>query len=151
MVGAVLHGDVEMSTIYVLMEEGWEYNDETYFHPHSGGGTPHSFYTKESDAQAECDKRNLASFKKLWKSGDIHDYCYGFDELVSYDLSKNKGRKKTLSALLEKIFGKDFEEMTENFYNRAEFQIESDSDEDWKALMSHIKLNFWEVVPVQKG
>ena len=140
-----------MDTVYVLMEEGWEYNDETYFHPESGGGTPHSFYTSLEKAQVECDKRNLASFKDLWKSGEIHDYCYGLDELVSYDLSKNKGRKKTLSALLEKIFGKDFEEMTEIFYGRGDIEIESDSDEDWKALMSHIKLTFWEVVPVERG
>jgi hypothetical protein len=26
-----------MNTVYVLMEEGWEYNDEIYFQPEGGG------------------------------------------------------------------------------------------------------------------
>lgn len=140
-----------MNTIYVLMEEGWEYNDEIMFQPEGGGGSPHSFFLKEEDAQKECERRNLKSFKDLWKTGEIRNYCYGFDELIPYNFRKDKTNRKALDAICEKIFGKDFEEISEDFYNDKDVKIESNSDKDWKEFMSYLKLNFWEVVPVEKG
>jgi len=140
-----------MDTVYVLMEEGWEYNDEIYFRSEGGSGSPHSFFTDKEKAQAECDKRNLDSFRKLWESGEIREYCYGFDDLIPYNSRKDRAKRKALDKICEKIFGKDFGEISEDFYNDEDVKIESRSDEDWKELMSYLKLNFWEVVPVEKG
>jgi len=151
MVGAVLRGGAKMDVVYVLMHEGWEYNDEVFFRAESGGGTPHSFFTKEEEAQSECDKRNLKDFKSLWENGEIRQYCYGIDELLPYDDRKNKEQRKALDKICEKIFGLDFDEIGEEFMNDNDLKILSESDEDWKELMSYLKLNFWEVVPVERG
>lgn len=140
-----------MDTVYVLMEEGWEYNDETFFQPESGGGRPHSFFTSEKDAQEECDKRNVKSFKELWESGEIRQYCYGIDDLIPYNYRKDKEKRKALDLICEKIFGKDFDELGESFEDEEDLVFKSEKPEDWKELMSHLKLNFWDVVPVERG
>ena len=62
-----------MNTVYVLMEEGWDYNDETYFRSEAGGGHPECFFLSEEEANKECQARNIASFKKLWANGDIRE------------------------------------------------------------------------------
>lgn len=45
-------------TIYILSEIGWEYNDENYYRPESGGGTPVKAYSTREKAQDECNKLN---------------------------------------------------------------------------------------------
>jgi len=151
MVGAVLRGGAKMDTVYVLMHEGWDYNDEVFFRSEGGGGTPESFFTDEAKANAECDKRNIKDFKSLWETGEVRQYCYGIDELLPYDGRKDREKRKALDTVCEKIFGKDFDEIGEAFNDEEDLKILSHSDEDWKELMSHLKLNFWEVVTVERG
>ena len=55
-----------MSNVYVLMEEGWEYNDEVYFHPDSGSGTPVKVFETHEAAITECNSRNIESFRDLF-------------------------------------------------------------------------------------
>jgi hypothetical protein len=140
-----------MDVVYVLMHEGWEYNDEVFFRAESGGGTPHSFFTKEEEAQSECDKRNLKDFKSLWETGEIREYCYGIDELIHYNKREDKEKLRALDKICEKIFDKDFNEIGESFNDGEDLKILSESDEDWKELMSHLTLNFWDVVAVERG
>lgn len=140
-----------MDTVYVLMQEGWEYNDEIFFQSDGGGGRPHSFFTVEKDAQEECDKRNVKSFRELWENGEIRQYCYGIDDLIPYSDRKDKQKRKALDAVCEKIFGKDWSEIGDLFNDEEDVQIRSESNEDWKELMSYLKMSFWEVVPVERG
>lgn len=140
-----------MDIVYVLMHEGWEYNDEVFFRAESGGGTPHSFFTKEDEAKEECEKRNLKDFRSLWETGEVREYCYGMDELIPYNGREDKEKRKALDKVCEKIFGKDFNEIEDAFNDSEDLKILSESNEDWKELMSHLTLNFWEVVPVERG
>lgn len=140
-----------MDTVYVLMKEGWEYNDEVFFQAESGGGRPDSFFTDEALAEAECSKRNIRDFKSLWETGEVQQYCYGLDELIIYSNRDDKKKRKALDAICEKIFGKDFDEIADAFNDSEDLTILSESDEDWKELMSYLKLTFWEVVPVERG
>lgn len=137
-----------MDTVYVLMELGWDYNDETFFNPESGGGSPHSFFLNEEDAKRECDVLNVAKFKELWEHGEIKQYCYNFDELIYL---KDKDQD-SLDAICVKIFGKNFRELEQALdedEDSAEFL--SSSHEDWKHFISHFNMTFWEVVPVERG
>lgn len=64
---------------FVLIERAWEYNDEYYFRPESGGGTPvHIFETRDA-AEKEKTKleRKKVGFKDTIREG--LEYAYGKD------------------------------------------------------------------------
>lgn len=43
---------------YVLVELGWEYNDETYYRPESEGGKPSRIYLDKATAYKACHDLN---------------------------------------------------------------------------------------------
>jgi hypothetical protein len=47
-----------MMKVFVVMEIGWEYNDENYFRPEDGGGTPKVAYLSRNDAVLSCKDMN---------------------------------------------------------------------------------------------
>lgn len=49
--------------IYVILEIGWEYNDEYYYRPESGGGKPIEAYFDETLANERCVKKNADAAK----------------------------------------------------------------------------------------
>jgi hypothetical protein len=51
-------------TGYVIVEIGWEYNDEYYYRPDSGGGTPKKFFTDKAKAEVVCHDMNKAAKDK---------------------------------------------------------------------------------------
>lgn len=60
------------SGIYVIVELGWEYDDQYYSRPESGGGTP-KFWFKASEkllAESEVERLN----KESRKLSDARDY-----------------------------------------------------------------------------
>ena len=140
-----------MNTVYVLMEEGWDYNDETYFQSEAGGGHPKCFFTSQEEADKACLANNLTSFKELWTSGEIREYCYGVSDLLPYDDRKDKSKKKVLNATCESLFGMDWEDLGEAFNNQDEIPIQEQSDETWTTLFNLLNLNFWNVVKVEKA
>ncbi len=140
-----------MSTVYVLMEEGWEYNDETFFHPESGSGTPRKIFTKQEDADKECQKRNIKSLKELFKSGEANQYFYNFGDILPYPERKEKEYQKKLNVVLEKIFGTDVEGINDKLDGRGSIQPAADTtDKDWLALYNMVNLSFWNVVECEK-
>ena len=141
-----------MNTVYVLMEEGWDYNDEVYFRSDGGGGHPSCFFGSQEEADKECQTRNIKSFRELWQSGEIREYCYGIDELLPYESRKDKASKKLLNETCEKLFGLDWNEVDDQFSNEDRVTIlESATDADWTQLFDLMNLNFWNVVKVEKA
>lgn len=139
--------------IYVLMEIGWDYNDEIFFQPEGGAGYPSSFYLNEDEAEKECQTRNLDSFKNLWATGEIKEHCHSIEDLLQYerDVEKKKLRKKALDKTCEKIFGKDFSELNDMLNDDESLESISKSDDDWKELMAFMRLTFWEVLTLERG
>lgn len=43
---------------YVLMEVGWQYNDENHFRPQDDGGVPQTVYSSKVGADQECKRLN---------------------------------------------------------------------------------------------
>lgn len=50
--------------VYTIVEIGWEYNDQNYYLPESGGGRPKVAYRNRLKAEAECLKLNLEIYRK---------------------------------------------------------------------------------------
>ncbi len=140
-----------MSYVYVLMEEGWEYNDETYFHPESGSGTPRKIFNSQEAADKECQKRNVASLRELFENGEANQYFYSFDDILPYPDRKERDYRKKLEAAVEKLFGMDVEALNDKLDNQESIQPAADAtDEDWAVLLSMLTLNFWNVVECEK-
>lgn len=78
---------------YVVLQKGFEYNDEVYSTTESGGGNPHKiFFTKEG-AEEEVEKMNIEEFKQTnitHYSYDIEDICDDSDELLQFCNSLNE-------------------------------------------------------------
>jgi hypothetical protein len=138
--------------VYVLMEEGWEYNDETFFHPESGSGTPTKVFPTQEAADTECNKRNVESIRELFTSAEANQYFYNFKDIIPYDKKKDGEYMRKLEGLLEKIFDLDIDSLNEKLDNQEEIEpTKSATDEDWLAFQSMVNLNFWNVVEVEKA
>ncbi len=136
-----------MSYVYVLMEEGWEYNDETFFHPESGSGSPRKVFTTQEAADKECQKRNIESLRELFESGEANQYFYNFDDILPYPDRKDKGYRNKLEAIVEKLFGMDVESLNDKLGDQQDVRAAADAtDEDWLTFYNLVNLSFWNVV-----
>jgi hypothetical protein len=133
------------------MEEGWEYNDETYFHPESGSGTPRKIFASHEAADKECDKRNVESFRELFTSGEAVQYFYNFNDIIPYESRKDREYLAKIESLSQKIFGLTIDDINEKLDDQEEVSPLPDaSDADWSALLSLVNINFWDVVECEK-
>lgn len=156
MVNGKSKNSMEDKKFYVLLECGWEYNDEIMFRPQSRGGNPKLVFSSESKARSALEEKNLKHFKELFLNQQLHEYAYSYEDLI-----KQKSDMEAVQALFNKMFGASMEDWWEshydsyskrqNNYNHSKVKSLSISDSDWKKLYSHFKLSFWELVAVQKG
>lgn len=152
--GAARHGDVDMSKMYVLVEEGWEYNDEVMFRPESGGGTPTKVFASKEKAEQERDRLNAKVLSAKFADGSIQDYFYSISDMVPYSRKKDKKYQSDLDAATQKVFGMSFEDLDEKFAdgNYREVKVKTEaSPKDWAAFIELTNFNFWDVVEVEKG
>ena len=63
---------------YVVMEVGWEYNDEVYYTTEDKAGKPSVVYKDKNKAEEVCRKCNI---DKLLQEDLIH-YCYDIDDVL---------------------------------------------------------------------
>lgn len=147
--GAVLHGDANMSTVYVLMEAGWEYDDNIHWLSGSGGGNPQKVFEDKEKAETEATRKNLEDFKDLVKSGDIREYGYNLDDMLSDtatedDLFFEEGIFRTL-------FGKPADDWWRELYEKGSQLKVEPTEMQWIRLMHCFNLYFYDVVAVEKG
>lgn len=67
--------------VYVVLESGWEYNDEIYYTPDSCGGNPKCVFEDKKLAQEYADEitaKHLAGMR-------LGDYCYSITDIVDED------------------------------------------------------------------
>jgi hypothetical protein len=129
------------NTVFVLMEQGWDYNDEVYFQPECGGGTPNKIYTSEKEALAEMKRRNLKSMKGLLISGEAFDYCNSIGDMFQFDSDQE------LNQVLQNLFKLDLESVENKLNDREPLTVnEQATDQDWAALEDKMTLSFWDVV-----
>jgi len=79
--------------VYVVMEIGWEYNDENYYRPESEGGVPRTAYRDKDDAEEERCRLNIEMLKKPyaqkmiteWRSEKDYDIIVDYFEVVEVE------------------------------------------------------------------
>lgn len=122
--------------VYVLMEDGWDYNDEVYFS--SDGGRPSKVFVSKEAADAEAKARNLKEFQDLVRSGEIRGYAYSLNEIC--DDPENE--------IFYTLSGKSAEDWWDN---PGDNLVAEPTTEQWNQLFGCFNLNFWSVVSVEKG
>ena len=60
--------------VFVVMEIGWEYNDENYFRPEDKGGIPRVAYESKIDANIACAKMNADELAEPGNRDMVTDY-----------------------------------------------------------------------------
>lgn len=136
-------------TIYLVMEQGFDYNDEYYFR--TEGGHPTNFFTNKKKAEEACDKKNLAEFKRIVNSNEIREYTSdGFDGLISEDTVEDELNFE--EGIFKTLFGMTAWEWWKNdcYVGEDTFKVEP-TEEQWLRLMKCFNLDFYSVVTVQKG
>jgi hypothetical protein len=135
------------------MAQGWDYNDEIYFS--SEGGHPEKVFTDKAKAEEAADKANLADFKALVISGEIREYAYSLDDILSDNVTEDDLMFE--DGLFNSFFGMTAEDWWKNYYSRRWEERHKNnvrgehSDEEWLKLMKCFNINFYDVVEVQKG
>jgi hypothetical protein len=77
---------------YVLMEIGWEYNDENYYRPESEGGTPKKVFMDLAKANRECaelneaSKNHIANYEYDEESGEEKEVSLNQFEVVEVEI-----------------------------------------------------------------
>lgn len=66
------------SQAYVIVNTGFEYNDEIYS-SHDTGGEPVKLYFDHAKAEAECERLNAEELRGI----DLSQYAYGWSDLSS--------------------------------------------------------------------
>jgi hypothetical protein len=107
---------------YILMEVGYEYNDETY--NWSEGGTPIKSFDSKELAEAECLTRNIETYRK----GGPYGGGLG---------------------LYDEDFTHDYHDKHE--YSNLHHVTKDTSDDDIKDLIKRTGLVFYEVKEVPNG
>lgn len=135
-------------TIYLVMEQSFDYNDEYYFQ--TDGGYPNSYFLDKAKAEEACSKKNLEEFKRIVNEGDIREYTSdGFDGLISEDATEDELDFE--EGIFKTLFGMSAYKWWKSGWNEdVEFKVEP-SEEQWLRLMNCFSLNFYNVVTVQKG
>ncbi len=140
-----------METIYLVMEQGFDYNDEYYFQV--DGGSPDSFFTNKKKAEEAAEKKNLEEFKGLIKDGSIREYSNdGLDGLLADSVTEEDLLYE--EGIFRTLFGASAEDWFEsgNGWGGKEVSLKVEpTEEQWKQLMNCFNLEFYNVVTVQKG
>jgi len=79
---------------YIVMEIGWEYNDENYFRPEGKGGVPKIAYESSEDAMEACAKMTAKKFENPynremvteWRAKDDVDFIMDFYEVKEIEV-----------------------------------------------------------------
>jgi len=121
---------------YVVMEIGYEYNDEVMHTTEGDYGTPRRIYSSKEKAEEVI--KNLTISK--YKSEEIAYYYYDMDELIQIDIDKFK--MECYKILGEEGWeGIDFER----------FEMSSSwTDEQIEKLSEFITLEFYKIVEVEE-
>lgn len=122
---------------YIIMEKGFEYDDNTY-NP-TDGGNPRKVFFSRKDAETDLEILEIKNIKQI----DISHYMpYDFDEGLNVDIDEFKNYLKSLNdkyGLPEKKYSWDNNEYVLN---------PKATDEETIKFLNMFSLRFFEIVEV---
>lgn len=147
-----------MTTLHVVVETSFEYNDEVYHSVEGEAGAPVIGYKNKKKAETECKRRTiewLRSCSNLW------EYGYGADEVVS---DQDKLQKLlSLDMKIEKCaecgrkYGEDEKFCAECGEKRGknvdldELDLSTYSDEILEQVATLLQFTPYRVVSIEQG
>jgi hypothetical protein len=124
---------------YVILNKGYEYNDEIYHEPESGGGTPKKIYFTKADAKKEVIRLNI----KEMKGTDIQQYAYDLEDIV--------GDVDGLKLYVDSLNTKYGIPTPKSSWDRpGEYTLnEKADDEESLKYMKFVSLSFYDIVETE--
>jgi hypothetical protein len=141
-----------MSTkYYVLMQVGFDYDDQNYSIPQGGGGHPTLVFTNKKKAEEECTKRNREEMKVRIQNGELREYANYLDEILHSQVLEEELMYE--EGIFMQAFGVSAEEWWRSCRHTSySSSLQKLSEEQWNKLLDCFLPNyFWEVVTVEKG
>jgi len=142
-----------MQKSYVLLEIGFEYNDEIYYCSENSAGHPQSVFLDLETAKQVLLKKNIEKFQNLFSyPGNLSEYCYEADDLF------NRNRKKDFNKFLEKHCQCSLDVFIKNFIYHGDDEKEGVrikdcllklSQEEWATYASFFNLTFFTLAEVE--
>lgn len=130
---------------FVLMEVGFDYNDEIYFSMR-GLGNPLKVFTSKEEADKQAELENMVVFKSLFKDGSIYEYGYNLDEMIDRKVPRAELNSK--SGIFMRLFGKNANDWWGDY--NCKF-LREPTDQEWIQLINCFNFTFYQVIEVEKG
>jgi hypothetical protein len=118
--------------MYVILETSFEYNDEIYHSPESGGGHAVICSENKEAIEKECEARNFSQF--ISNFGELNQYFYNPDDVFSDENVK----------LLEKL-----KIIDQGFRWKPSGEISDYKTSDLRALFQDFKNHWFSVYEVE--
>lgn len=126
-----------MRNAYVVMQKGFEYNDEIYNEVDGGAGHPSKIFFTKQASDEEVERLNIEEIRK----NEISYYFYDIE-----DICDDPDKLKEFCDSLKSKYG---EEKTK-YRDDNEYKLHSSATfEEAKAYYDMINLSFYEVVEVE--
>ena len=124
---------------YVVLQKGYEYNDEVHSQAESGGGHPHKIFFTQEGAREEVERMNINEFKNT----NISEYFYDVDEVCD-----DPDELLNFCNLLNEKYGKI--ESKDRWSQPDEYRLHPmANDEESKKYANMVDLVFYEMVQVE--
>ncbi len=124
---------------FVVLEKGYEYNDEIYHEPESGGGAPIKIYLKREDANEYLIEKNIQAYKE----NDISQYSYDVKDCLSVDFEKFSNLIERLNEKYGKVKGR---------YGRGDIEYILHKDANLEESMEYnsmVNIDFYSISEVE--
>ena len=121
---------------YIILQKGYEYNDEIYSESDSGVGHPKKVFFNRESAQKECQRLDILEFKKT----NITEYTYDIEDILNCDESE---LLEFCNSLNEK-YGKP--ELSSRWERPDDFRLnEKASEEESMKYANMVGISFFSV------
>jgi len=145
-----------MRKVYVVVQEGWDYNDEYYYRSESSGGQPKRAFERENDAESHCRALNIREVKVILSSGPEEIYCHlGEGETITSRLTERKYGTKISPEDSARLLTY-FDVICDSYFSNDPVGISTSAqnevpDEDWLLLGKYLNLNSYMMYPIPFG
>lgn len=128
-----------MATGYVVVQVGYDYNDEIYCRSESGGGTPTKIYLDYNKAKAELHRLNLLELVTC----EIGHYAYDLEDIIN-DMEE-------FIAIINKYDLKSEVNLDDSYKLGEWFSSNAGkfSQEDQEKILNLVSLSFYELAEVE--
>jgi hypothetical protein len=122
---------------YVILQKGFEYNDEVY--TESDGGNPKIIFFSKEDARAKVEQLNFDEYKQR----SLSEYTYDIDDVLSVDVEEYESFNESLVEKYGPIVAANRWDDTENILHPKANLEES------KKYSEMVSTSFYDVVETE--